>query len=73
MTPNDDDPVGAVSTGVLLGEKEEEMIELKILKQECQQVEISHLCEAVKCVMRWSLSVMPVVSIGCCFMGFICT
>ena len=37
LTPNVDDPVGAVSTGVLLGEKEEKMIDLKILKQERQQ------------------------------------
>ena len=38
LTPNDEDPVAAVTTGSLLGEKDERMIELKILKSEPHEV-----------------------------------
>ena len=34
LTPSDDDPVGAVSTGPLFGEKEEAMMELPIIKRD---------------------------------------
>ncbi len=34
LTPCDDDPVGAVSTGPLFGEKEESMIDLPIIKKD---------------------------------------
>ena len=38
LTPNDEDPVKAVTTGHLLGEKDERMIELKVLKSEPHEV-----------------------------------
>ena len=47
LTPNDEDPVAAVTTGSLLGEKDERMIELKILKSEPHEV-----CVCV-CVRGW--------------------
>ena len=34
LTPSDDDPVGAVTTGSLFGEKPETMKELPIIKRE---------------------------------------
>ena len=38
LTPNDEDPVAAVTTGSLLGEKDERMIELKIHNSEPHEV-----------------------------------
>ena len=38
LTPNDEDPVAAVTTGSLLGEKDERMIELKVHKSEPHEV-----------------------------------
>ena len=40
LTPNDEDPVAAVTTAPLLGEKTERMIELKLLKKEAHEVSL---------------------------------
>ena len=40
LTPNDEDPVAAVTTAPLLGEKMERMIELKLLKKEAHEVSL---------------------------------
>ena len=50
LTPNDEDPVAAVTTGSLLGEKDERMIELKILKSEPHEVCVC-VCKGVVVVV----------------------
>ena len=56
FAPSDDDPVGAVSTGPLFGEKEESMINLPIIKQDNHPVsqptssEVHYQCDYV-CVV----------------------
>ena len=46
LTPNDEDPVAAVTTGSLFGEKDEQMIELKILTSEPHEVCVWGACVA---------------------------
>ena len=44
LTPCDDDPVAAVTTGTLFGEKPETMIEIPIIKKEEREVSEATVC-----------------------------